>query len=83
MNKKIWRENDRKRQTDMWYAGKMHGVVTVWLENDKKLRETYFHLSKEYARIEWDKEGNVIEVNLPAARLRPSNKDGVNFQIKR
>ncbi len=59
-----WQENGQKS----WQASRMdggrHGVRTWWNENGKKGQEIYHLHKKEYARIEWDEEGDVIEANF-------------------
>ncbi len=45
--------------------GKKHGMMTVWYGYGRKEREIYYILDREYARIEWDAEGNATEVTVP------------------
>ncbi len=59
------RENAKKRWQEMYRTGDLHGVETYWYENGQKEREIYYNSDKEYARIEWDEEGDVAKAKLP------------------
>ncbi len=55
-----WYESGQKKYEAMWANNDQHGVTVRWSEDGKKEREIYFIAGKEYARIEWDREGRVI-----------------------
>ncbi len=67
-----WRyENGTKWSEAMWRDGKQHGLETGRHENGQKEWEIYFIAGKVCARIEWNKERSVIEVNFPNTVLNP------------
>ncbi len=49
------------------------GLERYWYENGEKQQEICFVRDKEYAKMEWDKKGNVIEANFPTLK-RNNNK---------
>lgn len=73
-----WYENGTKMWEETCGNEKRHGMSTCWNENGAKAMETHYQYGIEYARIKWDEEGAVSEVNLPVPRLRPGIKDGFN-----
>ncbi len=71
-----WYENGQKRRQTMRKDGKKHGLVTEWYKNGDKWEEIYYLRNKEYARIEWNKEGRVTKSNLPdLAPARPQTRE--------
>ncbi len=68
-----WWNNLHKTWEAMWKEGKLHGVKTDWYDNGQKWCESYYIAAIGYARIEWDKEGNVTAVNSPKTAI-PSNQ---------
>ncbi len=67
-----WYADGQERQEAMWRDGGRHGVETMRYENGRKEWESYLLNEKEYARIKWDDEGNVIETKFHL-RSSPAN----------
>ncbi len=81
-----WNESGMKRWEVTWIHGKQHGVGSQRYESGQKEWEKYCIAGEEYARIEWDEEGNVIKVDLPTLTptINPLSKlkNHINMQLR-
>ncbi len=71
-----WYASGQKWKEGRWKEGKLHGVARWWYENEERKEEVYYISDKVYARIDWDDEGNMIEVKFPlrSSIIKPSAK---------
>ncbi len=74
-----WDVNGQKKWQEIYKRGKVLGVRTWWFRNGERKEEIYYIGGKVYARIKWDDEGNVIEVDFPS---QSNNKSEPKIQKK-
>ncbi len=67
-----WHENGQKKHEMNYKDGELHGMNSWWYENGQKESVEYFVLAKSYARINWNKEGNVTKAKLPTLPPPPA-----------
>lgn len=72
-----WKEGSWSGPTIWWYQvgtkqreiirwdSDMHGVATRWYSRGGKQWEIYYRRNKQYARIDWNEEGDVVSVKFP------------------
>ncbi len=74
-----WWPRGAKYLETIWRNNKHHGVQTLRHENGLTWRERYYVHGKEYARIEWDEKGDMVEVRFPS---HPSPHNPTNAKLK-
>ncbi len=86
MNESVWNRGKKQGVRTWWYKNgskhwqetrsrnKEHGVTTNWHQNGSKQKEIYYIREKEYARIEWDDEGNISGETFPNVLINTITK---------
>ncbi len=80
---RCWWQNGSKWQERTWGNGQEHGLRIEWYENGQKREEIYHLRGEEYARISWDEEGNITEINFPNSTLNNKLHNKPSKKIKK